>query len=121
MKHSLSLVLLLACGFAYASDIDLEQWNELKHVISKHKSLDWAINFNRQYPKPSEAGVRELAQQLDFTEEDKHRRVEKWSESNPSQLCVAVNGESICLLTPGKCTSIICAVRQEIRQSRNNQ
>jgi hypothetical protein len=120
MKNTLSLFLLLACGSVCASDgIDQNQWNEIKHVVSKHMPLSWSINFNKQYPDPSEAGVRALAETFDFTERD--MRGDPWLESLPEQLGVKINGEPIYGLTPGKCTDIICAVRQEMRESKKNQ
>jgi hypothetical protein len=118
MKHTLSLFLLLACGSLYAGDIDLDQWNDIKHVVCKNMGLSWGIGFNKQYPKPSEAGVRELAEQLDFDEDD--MLGDRWTKDNPQRLIVSVERERIYGLTPGECTDIICAVRQEMRESKKD-
>ncbi len=71
MKHTLSLLLLLACGPLLASEeINPKQWNSIKNVVCKHKSEQWISRFNKKYQTPSEDGVRELAQQLDLDWKD---------------------------------------------------
>ena len=115
MKHTLSLCLLLACGSMVASDtIKKGQWDKITAVVFKHKDRDWISQFNQRHQTCSEAGVRELARQFDFNEDE--MELECWLESLPPQLCVSVNKEPIFGLTPGKCTDIIRKVRQEMCQ-----
>jgi hypothetical protein len=119
MKRSLSLLLLLACGFVYAGDqIDQKQWSALKEAVFKKMGQPWTTQFILQHERPSESGVRVLAQELDFDEDDMDGDI--WFESKPPQLNVKVDGEPVYGLTPGKkCTEIVCKVRQEMRNSKN--
>jgi hypothetical protein len=114
----LSVVLLLVCGAIHASDIEkeLNQWGKLMDAVAEQSGSQWLADFQKRHKKPSEAGVRELAGHLDFTEEDMEG--DCWMESNPAQLAVKVNGKVICGLTQGNCTNVICEVRQEKRDAR---
>ena len=120
MKNTLSLLLLFACGAMYAQDvIKVKQWNNIKEAVFKKMGKDWTQQFNQQYPQPSEAGVRALTYQFDFTEDDMDH--DMWLESNPPQLAVTVNGETIYGLNDGKCVDIILAVREDQRKNKREQ
>jgi hypothetical protein len=70
MKSAL-LFLLLACGFAYASDnsddgIEKGQWNALKKAVFKKMGSALASEFDQRYPTPSKEGIETLARELDY-------------------------------------------------------
>ena len=120
MKNTLSLLLLFACGAMHAQDgIKVKQWNNIKEAVFAKMGTAWTNQFNQQHPQPSEAGVRALTYQFDFTEDD--MGTDCWNEGIPPSLSVAVDGRPIYGLTSGKCVDIILAVRKEQRKNRHEQ
>jgi hypothetical protein len=77
--------------------------------------IEWSAEFNRQHPNPSEAGVRDLAWQLDFTKDDIDGN--RWLDALPPTLVVRVNGKMIYGIS-GICADIICGVRGEMRNNK---
>lgn len=79
---------LLACmGLViYASDeaIHRKDWQQVKEAVFKKNGKEFEAQFNKTYPKPSEAGVKALADQLDeLDDEGGVYEYNLWLEAEP--------------------------------------
>jgi hypothetical protein len=119
MKYTVPLLYaLVAYGYIHASDnINDKEWQRIKNAVCKKMGLVWQLHFEQRYPKASEQGVRELAQELDFNRADISG--ETW-DCTTGDLYIYANEHLIEGTQECACAHIICDVRQHIRKNIRN-
>jgi hypothetical protein len=81
--------------------IQLSDWELIKKAVFAKKGNEFASQFNAQYPQPSDAGVRALADQFDAC-----NKYDTWLKICPPLLPIMI-GKKEYRLVEGRMTDII--------------
>jgi hypothetical protein len=114
MVKQLSLLALVAfSGVSFAVDlpdhtiIKTDQWEMVKEAVFDKMGDKFKQQFNKQYPTPSDDGVRALADQFDECDScGKKIKYTNWLKTFPPQLPLMIGGKYYRLFE-GRMTDVI--------------